>query len=147
MKPEVLQRRDLWFSDRDYGGGEDRYKKYTKYAKKIGQGKIYREPDHEARQKHLAEGGVSGHYNEVYLKHEISWDEIDTIFVKAENSSFSYNSESSKKSFDLTQKVTEIVSNAKKDGLLPDSIQVQVCKQEKGKRITELICERAQLLA
>jgi hypothetical protein len=81
MRPEVLLRRDLFFAPCDYGGGKDRYPAFTKYAEEIGQRRIYLPASHNARKIHLA-GGIAKSDNEVYLRHEITWEEIDTVWVK-----------------------------------------------------------------
>jgi hypothetical protein len=83
MKPEVLERRDLFFSNHDFGGGKDRYPHFTQYAKRIGQERIFLPAPHHARQKHLNEG-TEPNDNEVYLQYEIAWDEIDTIFISTQ---------------------------------------------------------------
>lgn len=80
MNPAILERRDIWFSDCDFGAGSSRYDKYTAYAHKIGQGKIYLPPPHAARSEHLKHG-VDGFDNEVYFKHEINLDEVEVLFV------------------------------------------------------------------
>jgi hypothetical protein len=79
MKPGVLQRRDLWFAPQDYGGGGNRYEMYNTYAQQIGQGKIHHTAPHKARVKHLQ--GDLGGSNELYLKHEIPWDEVEALMV------------------------------------------------------------------
>lgn len=79
MHPDILGRRDLWFSDRDFGGGHNRFDQYEAYAKKIGQKHIYLPCPTSGRQQHLDDG--LGSSNEVYFRHEISWNDVDTLFV------------------------------------------------------------------
>lgn len=107
MKPEILNRRDLWFSDRDFGGGHNRYSEYQAYAKKIGQSHIYDPCPVDARQKHLDNG--LGNTNEAYFRHEISWNEVDTIFVQ----------------HSLYEKVAAKVMLWKKEGKLPESLRIE----------------------
>lgn len=107
MRPEILNRRDLWFSDRDFGGGHSRYKEYQAYAKKIGQSHIYDPCPVESRQKHLDTG--LGHSNEAYFRHGISWNEVDTIFV----------------THGMYDQVAQAVNKWKSDGSLPSSLRVE----------------------
>lgn len=79
LKPTAILRRDLFFAPHDYGGSHTRYESYTNYAKQIGQGKIYHVAPHNARKKHLKTG--LGGSNELYLRHEIPWDEVDVLMV------------------------------------------------------------------
>jgi hypothetical protein len=106
MKPEILNRRDLWFSDRDFGGGHNRYSEYQAYAKKIGQNHIYDPCPVDSRQNHLDKG--LGNTNEAYFRHGISWNEVDTIFV----------------SHGLFDKVVKAVNKWKAEGKLPESLRV-----------------------
>ncbi len=80
LRPEVLHRRDLWFSDQDFGGGRCRYDYYRSYAEKIGQERIFHPASHAVRSRHLAGVGEQTH-NEVWFRYGVSWDEIDTLFV------------------------------------------------------------------
>lgn len=107
MKPEILNRRDLWFSNKDFGGGHNRFGEYEAYAVKIGQGSIYTPPSVEARQKHLNSG--LGSTNEAYFKHEISWNEVDTLFVAAS----------------LYDEVAKKAAKWRQTGLLPESVRIE----------------------
>lgn len=79
--PWVLERRDLWFSDRDFGGGHDRNGQYEEYARAIGQDGIDAEASHEARQRHLRKGVLGHGHNECYLRDEVPLSEWDTVWV------------------------------------------------------------------
>jgi hypothetical protein len=107
LRPEIIKRRDVFFSNTDFGAGESRYDEYTHYAKKIGQGKIFSPPGHAARIKHFSFGLDA--YNEVWFRHEISWDEIDTLFVRA----------------DLIRAVSERVEGWIRSTSLPGHIRVE----------------------
>jgi hypothetical protein len=84
LSPRLLERRDLWFSDRDFGGGDSRYDRYTTYANKIGQRRIWDEPSHESRKRHLATG-IESSTNEVYCRDSVGLHEIDTVLLTFEN--------------------------------------------------------------
>lgn len=86
MKPQVLERRDAWFSDQDFGGGKCRYDMFNTYAQQIGQGKMHQPASHTARQYHLDHGLDDS--NEAYFKHEIPWDEVDSLFVSDQDGLF-----------------------------------------------------------
>jgi hypothetical protein len=79
MKPSCILRRDVFFANQDYGGGGERESSYNAYAKSIGQGKMHHVASHAARSKHLKTGLGPG--NELYLAHEIPWDEVTAIAV------------------------------------------------------------------
>lgn len=131
MKPEILERRDLFFSNHDFGGGKDRYPHFTQYAKHIGQEKIFLPAPHHARQKHLDEGTESTD-NEVYLQHEIAWDEVDTVFVSQQ--------------MGLYHKVLERMETWQAQGLVNPSVRV-VPYDGKSHHLQPIISERAQELA
>jgi hypothetical protein len=84
LKPSVLARRDLWFSDQDFGGGQCRYDFYQEYARSIGQERTFLPCPPEAREEHLARSWELSH-NEVWFRGTVSWDEIDTVFVSNSN--------------------------------------------------------------
>jgi hypothetical protein len=109
LKPEVLMRRDLWFADRDFGGGRCRYDLYNQYAKRIGQERLHTPAPAAARERHLREAWDCTH-NEVWLKHEIAWDEIDALYVC-----------STEGFFDI---VRARVDEWKSQGLLPEELAV-----------------------
>lgn len=123
MRPEVLERRDIWFANQDYGGDSDRFEQYDGYAKSIGQGRMHWPPSPKARQKHF-EHGLQGS-NEAYFKHEVSFDEIDTLYVEGNSGTF--------------KKVEAKVEAWKKDGTIPKHVRVI----QNGK---EKIADRAKLL-
>jgi hypothetical protein len=107
LKPETLHRRDVWFSDVDFGGGEDRYGRYNSYAKKIGQENIHASPGHKSRQKHL-NGGTEGETNETYLRGGVRLDEVDSIFA----------------SWEMSGEVRQRVEEWKKQGKLPKTVRL-----------------------
>lgn len=109
MKREVLARRDVWFSDQDFGGGHNRYDAYNTYADSIGQGKMHRPPDDHARQYHY-DHGLYENENEVYFRHEIPWREVDCLFVNG--------------SEDFLDPLKTKVKQWKKEGLLPESLKI-----------------------
>lgn len=118
LRPEAIKRRDIFFSDVDFGAGDSRYDEYTAYAARIGQGKIFESPSHRSRVKHLSHG--LGGKNEVWFQHEISWEEIDTVFVSSQYS----------------QVVTERIDGWKKRGSLPAHIRVEIFSHDLNQRIT-----------
>lgn len=108
MHPETLNRRDLWFTDHDFGGGDDRNKQYQAYAKKLGQKSLQEPCPVKGRQKHLDTG--LGNTNEVYFANEISWNDVDTIFADSSVGG------------DIKKKVAAY----KQSGLLPEHIRVEI---------------------
>lgn len=135
MRPEALHRRDLWFSDRDFGGGKCRYNFYQEYAEKIGQKRIYHPATHGSRSRHLEESTDFSH-NEVWFKFEIPWDEIDTIFIFA--------------SEELVKEITDRVQKWQAAGTLPGHIQVtRVANSKKlgDDQLQKAIQSRARALA
>jgi hypothetical protein len=109
LKPEVLMRRDLWFSDHDFGGGRCRYDLYKAYAQSLGQRRIFEPCPHTARQQHLA-SCKNWKHNEVWLAHSIAWEEIDSIFVTEAGN--------------LAGKVQAGVNRALESGMIESNVQV-----------------------
>lgn len=128
MKPEVLYRRDLFFSNTDFGGNTGRYESYNAYAEKIGQGKVHHVASHTARKTHI-EHGLNGS-NECYLRYEIPFDEIDTLFVTDKK---------------LMDKVTTAVKAWKASGDLPEDLKVMSLDDQRG--LQEQIKQRTDDLA
>lgn len=84
MRPEVLGRRDLWFAPRDFGAKEGRERDYRRYAQAIGAGRDFRDaPSAAARRTHYERGGATMVDNEVYVRHQITPEDIDTVWVAA----------------------------------------------------------------
>jgi hypothetical protein len=81
FKPQAIERRDVFFSDSDFGSGHDRTPSYEAYAKSIGQETTHATPSDKSRKTHLING--LGPKNEAFFKHEVPWDEIDTIWVRS----------------------------------------------------------------
>jgi hypothetical protein len=99
VKPSVLDRRDMWFAE---SGGA-----YEAYAKKIGQGSMHDPCPVSGRQKHL-DSGLKGS-NETYLRHEISWNEIDTILISKE----------------IYKESLTLFEGWKKEGLVPNEVRIE----------------------
>lgn len=107
LRPETLKRRDVWFSNQcPVGTGEMQRQQYKAYAEQIGQKSPHTPPSHQSRMTHL-QGGLQT-YNEVYLKHEVPMEEIDTIFV--ENGMYS--------------KVVRAMKKWKKQGFITEDIRI-----------------------
>jgi hypothetical protein len=112
MHPEALNRRDLWFADRDFGGGHNRYPEYAAYAKTLGQKDLHDPCPVDGRAKHL-KSGLQRADNEVYFKGEISWNDVDTLFVQAS----------------IGEQIRQQVTQFQQQGLLPPHIRVAVTGQ------------------
>jgi hypothetical protein len=80
LKPETLLRRDMWFADRDFGGGSSRYDNYNLYARSIGQEYFWLPPSLESRREHISKG-ISKPDNEVWFAGEVGLEEIQTIWL------------------------------------------------------------------
>lgn len=81
MKPSILNRKDIFFAPYDFGAEvADRHQCFQDYAKSIGQEHMYSPITCEAVQQHMKEG-IKATDNEVYFKYQISWNEIDTIWL------------------------------------------------------------------
>lgn len=109
MKPEAIERRDLWFSNVDFGGGHNRNASYQKYAKGLGQNDIHSPCPTEGRKKHLKNG--LGATNEIYFRGEVSWNDVDTLFVANQSEGAT---------------IKEMVEKYKQNGLLPHHVRVEV---------------------
>lgn len=132
LKPDVIKRRDLWFSDRDFGACEDRYDKYNDYARSIGQARIHKPASHRARQKHL-DHGCKSIGNELYLKHGVSLDEIDTVYVDGGDSFYS--------------RVHKQVADWRAKGLFPENVRVLPFQNDPELANFASIPQRARQLA
>jgi hypothetical protein len=78
LRPEVLQRRDIWFSPTTGWS----YDHYQKCAKKIGQAHFLDPCPVEARAQHLTDKhSLANAHNEVFFTHQISWDEVAELLI------------------------------------------------------------------
>lgn len=112
FKPEVLTRRDLWFSDMDFGEGHNRFREYNDYAAYIGQGKFYHPPSPSARDFHLQTGLRED--NEVWFKDELTLEEVDSIIVDKPG---------------LAQKIRKRMEAWKRSGRVPKELKVISCNR------------------
>lgn len=131
MRPEALKRRDLFFAPCDYGASKTRYDQYQKYARSIGQQHMYDPPDHQARTRHLNKGLDSS--NEAWLKHEINWDEIDTVFVADQDGSPASG---------LVSQVKARIQKYQQQGLIPEHVRVE--GYESSVQLAQQVKKRAQ---
>lgn len=135
MSPDLIKRRDMFFADHNFGSGPSNYTKFTAYAEQIGQERIHKPASHVARQHHLENG--LGPSNEAYLKHQIAWEEMDTVFVRE----------------DLYQAVKEKIDGWKKSKQMPHRLRVvsvppaDMGKHTKTGKLQKLIRKRALQLA
>lgn len=135
MRPDILLRRDVWFSDTDFGGCVDRYDRYAEYARGIGQPGIFEPCPHAARQTHLDEG-IGDNDNEAYFRREIPWTDIDTVWVMADVTVGATS---------LYEAALREVEEAKTAGKLPDHVRVEAFGGDDG--LDELLADRARALA
>lgn len=135
LRPEILERRDLWFSPRDFGSSDDRYEQYTAYANQLGQKRIYQPTPYQGRKKHL-ESGLGRVDNEVYFRDRVGFKEIDTIFVEA-GGDIDYRN------------LREQINQWKREGKLPERIRVKIfgLKRNGYRSLTKCINQRARKLA
>lgn len=110
LKPEVLQRRDVFFADRDFGSSDHRYDDYTAYARSIGQDKIFEPPSDAARQEHLRSGVRGNNNNEAIFRYEIPWDEVAYVVTN--------------KDADFNKEVAKVIKKAQKAGKVPPDVHV-----------------------
>lgn len=109
MRPEVLARRDVFFAPVDFGGGQNRYERFQEYAKSIGQEGMYHPPSPECRLHHYTHG-TEHVKNETYFRHEIAWEEVDTLYVDMR--------------FDFAASIFKRVERYKAQGKLPAQLCV-----------------------
>lgn len=83
IKPEALHRNRIFFSDRDFGGGHNRFEKYNQYAQSLGQKDIFDPPSPQSRQKHMLYH-TDIRTNEAWLYDKISLDEMMAWIVDEE---------------------------------------------------------------
>lgn len=107
MKPETIQRRDVFFSPQDYGAGPSRYPKYTAYAKSIGQAGIWTPPSHQSRMTHVR-NGLGRTDNEAVFRYELNGNDWDSIHAEPS----------------VYDETLKIVNAAKRKGTLPKHIKV-----------------------
>lgn len=122
MKPNILKREHVFFSDRDYGGGKDRHLYYNHYAKSLGQENFYSPPNHRSRQLHInklfSSHGISqvnggdgpSQLNEAWFRWMIRWDEIAAVLVSSQG--------------DLDVSVRAMVKQAQTKNILPADLGV-----------------------
>lgn len=109
MKPSVLNRKHIFFADKDYGGGHNRFEDYQKYAQSLGHNCFLEPPSYDARQKHLS--GLKKETtktNEVWFRWQIALQEIEAIVVH----------------YTLYQDIKKIVEAVQKKGSLPQDIKL-----------------------
>jgi hypothetical protein len=128
MRPDILDRRDVWFAPRDFGGCETRYDRYNDYARELGQRRFFDPPSTSARKTHL-ESSERGQSNEVYFKNEVRWSDVDTVFVD----------------HTIASQVAEYVAAQQANGVLPATLRVQNVDEAYGS-LEQAITQRAQTL-
>lgn len=119
LKPSVLERKHIFFADRDYGGGKNRFVNYNQYAKTLGQKNFWNSPSHKMRQRHINKIAMAKQtdpnqplFNEVWFRWRIAWDEIDYVVVSSEDN--------------LYNQVHEKLVKAKQKGLVPHSVKIKM---------------------
>jgi hypothetical protein len=116
LKPRVLERRDLWFANRDFGAGGHRYDRYTAYARSIGQKRFWHAPSHHARQQHFA-NGLARKDNECYVRDALSLRDVGCIVVAG-------------RTLQETQSCMEVLTVARAEGRLPAWITVRAAARQ-----------------
>lgn len=131
LKRETLLRKDLFFSDRDFGGGKNRLPLYNQYAQSLGQESIFDAPDFGARQKHMYHLPAihqAGELNEVWFSHSVRMDEVAALVVTRQGNLCKHVMQSLQNAFALGY-ISEI----------PKVFPFQGVGEEHGKN-QELIC-------
>lgn len=129
LKPHLLCTKEIWFSETDYGPGQDRSVLYDNYAQSLGLKNKFHTPDNAARVKHLErlQRGELEADNEIYFADEVCFADMDSIFVKE----------------DYKDVLLPIIEKAKKNGLVPWQLNVETYNLT-DKPLNKLVEKRSQ---